>query len=99
MTKRILLITLLFIIIFLSSCNNAHNSKSSTKENAPSCEHSFIDEVIKEKTCKKDGLIRHRCVYCSYTYDEVVKKVLTFDEVEIIPKKNEYSVILFLAYL
>ena len=37
------------------------------------CDHRYTDTVIDEATCILDGLVKHTCDLCGYSYEEVVE--------------------------
>ena len=39
-------------------------------ETPATCDHVYTDEITRETTCTKDGVVRHTCTKCGYDYEE-----------------------------
>ncbi len=37
------------------------------------CTHVYEDEITRDATCTKEGVVRHSCILCGYEYEEMVK--------------------------
>lgn len=61
--KRIILL-LLVLILALTSCKN-NEDETNIEHN-----HSYKEEVVKNPSCKEEGILKYTCLICQDTYEE-----------------------------